>query len=291
MPTWGISASSDPPRLVVGRFSLPCAQLCGPVGDRAERRVDRQQHLLPAVPGTAAGSVDLLGDRGHHHRQPIDHHRRLLHDPAGDPARLAAAPAYHADFGAGLWPNLCRRRQLAVDGGDHRADAAVPQVRQSRRRLRHRRLADHADDVFPAVHRHARDLAMEPVGQRRHRRPVHHCRCRFFRLEFAENPRRRLRAAAACRGRLWADADLASRHGRRCAQPGANAGRGAGISRRYQETRRGARARNGGLSHPHDQRRAAGDALAFAAKPRPARARRRRAGGLPNPSRGCIGPI
>ena len=47
---------------------------------------------------------------------------------------------------------------------------SVRQVRQSRRRLRHRGVADHADDLVPAVHRHARDLGMESVGQRRPRR-------------------------------------------------------------------------------------------------------------------------
>ncbi len=90
---------------------------------------DRQQRLLPAMPGAAAGSVDLLGDCGHYHRQPVDHHRLVLHDPAGDPAWLAAAPAYQTDIGAGLWPDLCWRRQLAVDDSHHRADAAVPKVR------------------------------------------------------------------------------------------------------------------------------------------------------------------
>ena len=36
------------------------------------------------------------------------------------------------------------------------------QVRQSRLRLRHRGVADHADDVGAAVHRNARDLGLEP---------------------------------------------------------------------------------------------------------------------------------
>ena len=41
------------------------------------------------------------------------------------------------------------------------------QVRQSRLRLWHRGVPDHADDLGAAVHRHARDLALEPAGRRR----------------------------------------------------------------------------------------------------------------------------
>ncbi len=69
------------------------------------------------------------GDRGDDHRQPIDRHRCILDDAAGDPARLAAAPAYQTNLGQGLRPNLCRRRQLAPHDRHHRADAVVPQIR------------------------------------------------------------------------------------------------------------------------------------------------------------------
>ena len=50
---------------------------------------------------------------------------------------------------------------------------------------------------FLLVHRHARDLAMEPMGERRRRRPVRHHRRRIFRGELAEDRRGRL-CAAAC---------------------------------------------------------------------------------------------
>ena len=113
-------------------------------------------------------------------------------------------------------------------------DLAVPQVRRSRRRLRYRRFADDADDVVPAVHRHARDLAMEPVGQRRRRRPVRGRRRRIFRRKLAEDCRRRLCTAAACRRRVRGDADLASRLSRRRAPLGAGASVGPGVSRRSQ---------------------------------------------------------
>ena len=46
--------------------------------------------LCPAV---SADPARHPGDGGDDHRQPVDHNRRLLDDPAGDPARLAAAAA------------------------------------------------------------------------------------------------------------------------------------------------------------------------------------------------------
>ena len=71
----------------------------------------------------------------------------------------------------------------------------------------------------------------------------------------------------ACRGRVWTDADLASRHGRGGALPGADAGGGARFSRRSQGARRASRARNRGLSHPHRKRRSSGHDLAHKAEP------------------------
>ena len=66
-----------------------------------------------------------------------------------------------------LWPDLCRGHQLAADGGHPVPGAVLQEIRQSRRRLWHRRFGDHADDLGAAVHRHARDLELEPVPQRR----------------------------------------------------------------------------------------------------------------------------
>ena len=45
-------------------------------------------------PQWAALAGRPAGDRGHHHRQPVGHHRRLLADATGDPPRL---PAAHGD--------------------------------------------------------------------------------------------------------------------------------------------------------------------------------------------------
>ncbi len=41
----------------------------------------------------------LLATLGDDHRQPVDHHRCLFDDPAGDPARVDAAPPHQADLG------------------------------------------------------------------------------------------------------------------------------------------------------------------------------------------------
>ncbi len=112
-------------------------------------------------------------------------------------------------------------------------------------------------------------LADQPRGGR----PVRCRRCRIFRGEFGEDRGRRLCAALACRDRLRADADLASRLGGRRAPARADAAIGGGIPRRPEGARRAARAGHGGLSHPDRERRSAGDDLASAPQSRAARAR------------------
>ena len=58
----------------------------------------------------------VLATVADHHRQPVEHRRRLFHDPAGDPARVVPAPAYRADLGRRLRPDLYWLRQLVIDG-------------------------------------------------------------------------------------------------------------------------------------------------------------------------------
>jgi hypothetical protein len=96
-------------------------------GHRPLRRIDRQQHLLQAVSRTAAYSFRGFGDDRDHHREPADHHRSVLDDPAGNPARLAAAPANHPE-------DLCRRHQLAAQHCCGWPKAVLRQVRQCGRR-------------------------------------------------------------------------------------------------------------------------------------------------------------
>ena len=100
-------------------------------------------------------------------------------------------------------------------------DARLRQVRQSRRRLRHRGVGDHADDERASVHRHARDLALAARARRRGRGLFVIIDASFFAANLAKVLRGRLGAAAAGRARLRRDVDLAPRRDR-----GADAGRG-----------------------------------------------------------------
>ena len=147
--------------LVLPMLLLNYAGQTAIVVDGAPRR---RQSVFRAVPGGIAGGAGRAGDDCHHHRQPVDHQRRFFDDAAGDPARIVSASAHRPDFGRGLRPDLYRLRQLDFDGADARPHARLPIVRQSRRRVRHRRLADHAADVDADVPDHARNMGLELAG-------------------------------------------------------------------------------------------------------------------------------
>ena len=197
--------------MVRGGFSQPDRELRGASGAGLGRSADQRQHLLQALSRRSASAPDRAGHRGNHHRQPVHHHRGLLDDPPGDPAGLAAAAADQADLVGGLWPDLCRRRQFAADDRDHRADHRVRQIRQSGRRLRHRRLIDHADDVGAAVHRDARDLGLEPVGGRSGRAVFPDRRRRILPGQPHQDRRGRLRPVNSRGLGIRRDVDLAPR--------------------------------------------------------------------------------
>ena len=108
--------------------------------------------------------VGLATDR-HDHCQPIHHQRRVLNDAAGHSARIVPAAAHRADLGRGLWPDLCRVRELGPHGAYAHSHARVSLVRQSRRRVRHRRVDDHAADVDADVRDHARGLGLESAAE------------------------------------------------------------------------------------------------------------------------------
>ena len=76
----------------------------------------RRKSVLPAVPAVTAGAAGGARDRGDDHRQPGHHQRHFFDDPPGHPARPVSAPAHHADLVGGLRPDLCRLRQLGIDG-------------------------------------------------------------------------------------------------------------------------------------------------------------------------------
>ncbi len=84
---------ADPAGLVCGRLSKPDPELCRAGRAGAGRRADRRQYFLSALSRASAAAADRAGDGGDDHCQPVDHHRRVLDDPAGNPARLAAEAA------------------------------------------------------------------------------------------------------------------------------------------------------------------------------------------------------
>ena len=71
-----------------------------------------REPVLPALPGLGAAADGRDGDDRHHHRQPGRDHRRLLADPAGDPARASAADGDPVDLGDREGPDLRAPDQL-----------------------------------------------------------------------------------------------------------------------------------------------------------------------------------
>ena len=71
-------------------------------------------------------------------RQPGGHHRRLFADPAGDPARPAAAAGNPPHLGGAGRADLHAAGQLAAAGRRAAAGPAVPLVERARLGLRHR---------------------------------------------------------------------------------------------------------------------------------------------------------
>ena len=150
------------------------------------------------------------GDGRNDHRQPGDHQRRVFDDAAGDPARIMSAPAHRPDLGGRLRPDLYRLCQLDADGADARPDAWFPLIRQSRCRIRNRRLADHAADVDTDVPGDAGNLGLEPAGQSCRRRLVRHRRSGVCQRQHDEGTRGRLVPAGRRRARVLPDVYLAA---------------------------------------------------------------------------------
>ena len=218
-------------------------------------------------PGPLLTPLIVTCDRRDRHREPVDHHRRLFDDAAGDPARLAAAHGDQADFRGRLRPDLCRRGQLASDDRDARPHDRLRQVRQSRRRLRHRRFGDDADHERAPIHRDARNLELARLGGGRGRGRVHHRRRQLFRRQYGQGVSGRLGPAAAGLDRLWRDVDLAPWRdgGADAGRLGADAAFRSGRATGVRQDR--ARAGLGGLLQPRHGSDAAGHVLACAPQP------------------------
>ena len=156
---------------------------------------EAREPVLPALSRLGAPADGGAGDGGDDHREPGGHHRRLLADPAGDPARPPAAhgdPPHLGDReGADLHPAgelaAAHRRRLSRD-----RVPLVERVRLGLRHRRHRHDGDHDRDGFP---RHVEVLALAPGdGGARHRALPRH-RPRLPGGEHAEDRRGRLDAA------------------------------------------------------------------------------------------------
>ena len=156
---------ADPPGVVGARLSEPRPELCragGAASSKARRRRTTSstgcarrscscRWCVLATVATIIASQSIITGAFSMTRQAIQ---------LGWLPRLQITQT----SGRGLRADLRRRRELAADARDARADDRLRQVRQPRGRLRHRRLGDDADDLGAAVHRDARDLALEPAA-------------------------------------------------------------------------------------------------------------------------------
>ena len=205
--------------LVLPMLLLNYAGQTAVVVDRRGRR--RRQSVFHVVSAGLAGGAGRARDDRHHHRQPIDHQRRLFHDAAGDPAWTMSAAAHRADLGRGLRPDLYRLRQLDLDDPDARPDARLSIIRQPCRGLRHRRVADHAADLGADVHGDARNLGLEAAAGARHRRGIRHRRSVVRQRQSDESAGGRLVPAGRRRADILFDDHVAAGPRRAAARAGA----------------------------------------------------------------------
>ena len=145
-PTWATSAacrSASPgsalvlPALLLNYFGQGALLLRNPTR--------RRTAVLPARAELGAAAARRARHRGGDHRLAGADLRRVLADPAGDPARLLPAPRHRAHLPRRDRADLRAGGQLGADG---RTIAARPRVRlvdRAGRRLRHRRDADDGD--------------------------------------------------------------------------------------------------------------------------------------------------
>jgi hypothetical protein len=96
------------------------------------------------------------------HRQPGGDHRRLFADPAGDPARPAAAAAHPPDLAPHAGSDLSADRSTGCCSiGRAGAGAAVPLLLGDGGGLRHRGDRHDGRHDLPRLHRRAASLALE----------------------------------------------------------------------------------------------------------------------------------
>ena len=117
-------------------------------------------------PGLGAAADGAAGDRRDRDRQPGRHHRRLFADPAGDPARPAAAARNPPHLGSAVRPNLHAARQYAAADRRAAAGRAVPLVERACLRLRHRGDRHDGGDRDDGLRRHLAGLELARMRRR-----------------------------------------------------------------------------------------------------------------------------
>ena len=177
------------------------------ITDRDARSTTRSIQLAPDW-----AHYPLVALRGGRHRDRLagDHLRRVLADPAIDPARLPAADADHPHHQRRHRPDLCAAGELAAGGGDARRGDRFRHLGRAGGRLRHRGVAIDGD------HHAAGRFGRDPVGlfaadRDRGERLLPGDRLHFLRGQLDKTGRRRLVSAAAGRLGGVSDADLAQR--------------------------------------------------------------------------------
>ena len=159
----------DPPRLVRRRPARSGAQLFRP--GRAAAGRPRTPSRTRSICSRRVGALPDGGvrDGRHHHRLAGHHLRRVLADPAGDPARLPAAHARAAYGQPREGADLHADGELAARGRHARRGDHLRLLRRARRRLRHRRL-DADGDHHGAGRAGRAAMGLQPARGRRRQR-------------------------------------------------------------------------------------------------------------------------
>ena len=131
---------------------------------RRRRRGGRRQSVFHAVSGGVASRAGSVVNDCNNHRQSVDHQRSVFDDAAGNSTGIVSAPCVVQTSAAGygqIYIGFVNWALMALTLGL----AWVSFLRQSRRRIRGRGLADHAIDVGTHVPGHAGDIELELAAQ------------------------------------------------------------------------------------------------------------------------------
>ena len=218
--------------------------------------------FYPSLSPNSVAAADRAGDDRDDHRQPVDHHRRVLDDAAGDPARLAAAAAIKQTSSEGYgqiyvgvvnWLLMIVTVGLTIGFGKSDNLASAYGIAVSLTMLMTSAL------LFIAM-REIWGWALWAAGS------VAACflviDSAFFLANLTKIARGRIRPGDPGDLRLWRDVDLAPRRRRRLGADARGADPGCPIHGRYRRKKDSARARHGGIPDPHRAGYAAGDGVA-----------------------------